>query len=502
MASDPIVSSPTGVSARSVFGLRNMVLAVVVVLVGAVGVLVYSVSGLTPGQSGKFNAQLLKLVEDAQSDTAGEANSWDEFVGVTRVYTQVNEVDAGRAKPSDWPEGLKWPASPDEASKSQVDERAMAEYRAVLRRYGESGVYGKLDGLAGARRFVRGMPKGKLLSVRNAEFEPVIGLGRVCKARMTIAAKDGDEVEFVRAATHLFVLGEICKKQYGLLDQTSGVILDGFAARAIREAVGDHALSARVCRELLTLIEERVTRVDDVRAMKGATLIMRDTVEWTHSDDGNGDGRALPAYLLGLAPGSTIEPNPQGGFKGALANIGSIVLPKKKDTNAALDKVFAAAEKYVATPLRERLAESSPEALAQSLSVRYMLVKVWSQEVGPYYKIADKGDVEIAGTKIMLALELHREAQGEYPSSLAGMDPSVESLKLRQIWRDEIVYRRFKAGEDAEGKRAYVLYWIGMDGVDDGGHAHESGQSSFAWGEGSGVDLVFNLRRRAGHMLP
>lgn len=490
----PSPSHSSAAPRRSLFRPRNIVLVIALGLAIALGAGIYHIATLTPGKPGKFNADLVKLIEDSQSDSQGQPNSWDLFISTTELYAALAKPMVARAKPADWGETLAWPPAPEEAGAPNAGPKELAEYRAVLKYYQDSPLYARLDELALARRFVRPIPEGKLIDLLIPSLGQSRGIARLSKARMYFAAQDGDGPEFVRAATHALALAQVCKKQSTLIEHLVGGAIDSLVASSIREAARDHKLSPQTCRELLTLLNARVTKVDVIRGLKGEHIFARDVIEWTHTDDGNGDGLIIPSLMMTLSDFSG-QPGAGPSIPPALTNFGTLVLPGKKQSLDVFDEFYTIAQNYAATPLRDREKAQSPDTFVNTVSSRYTMVKLMAPALGRYIQIADKCDLEIASAKLMLALELHQAAHAEYPATLKELDPPLASLNLQKIWLNEIVYKPFKPGEDPlpPGTRPYTLYWIGLDRMDNKGHFDPKAKGDPAWdGNSKGFDLLLN----------
>lgn len=94
------------------------------------------------------------------------------------------------------------------------------------------------------------------------------------------------------------------------------------------------------------------------------------------------------------------------------------------------------------------------------------------EHVGYVHKLALSADsmrrLRIEGTRLMLAVEIHRHRQGTYPASLDALTPGV----LREIPLDPISGRPFgyvRFGSPDGSGRAYLVYSIGYDLQDNGG---------------------------------
>lgn len=482
---------------RSWFRRRNIVLAVVVALVGVGAYWVISIAMLKPGLPGKFTADLNQLVADAQQGTAGKPNRWDLVAQAAKLSSDIGRKHVDRPKPAGVREDVQihnvsFPLSPEQITNPNITPEIRAELVAIIKEYETSGLLEKLDEIVASERFIRVLPPDtRTIETLLPELGGLRSIARLCKARMFLAAEAGDSKEFIRAARHTLAIGELLKKQATLIDHLVATAIDALASSCIREAIVKRQLSPETCRELLAILSGRATTYDAVRGLKAEHLQVKDTVEWTHSDDGDGDGLFIGAATI-QEYASTSNSGPRTKLPPALTNFAAVVLPRKKDTLAVFDELFAATRAYAELPLRQRLNAPSPDVAIERLSKRYILPRLLMPAFGRYIEAGDNGDLTMSGTKIMLALEIHNAENGRYPSSLAEMTPSLSSMRIREMWINELRYRTFAEGEDPDG-RPYLLYWIGIDNQDDKGHVDPKESSQAAWRKSNvGFDYVMN----------
>ncbi|MEK6700745.1 MAG: hypothetical protein AABZ53_00650 [Planctomycetota bacterium] len=476
---------------NSFLRLRYVVVTVVVVFLVWVGVFIYQRATLTPGKSGKFNGELTRLVVEAQVASAGERNAWKDFVDAGELHMGQVRALVNSDKRTDWPQG-RWPPAASDVWDPETTPEMKATIRTLINSWEAQGLLTKLDAVAAGKRFVRPVGEERVMEILLPELGNTRALARFCKGRMYFAAADHDGKEFVRSARHALTLAAVCKKQFSIIDHLVGIAMDSLIADTIGQAVRDGMLDATACRELLSLLDAVYTPVDPSAGIKSERIVTRDAVEWTHSDDANGDGRIIPSVVLELAEN---RGSAKSGEVTRLKKLAMILGPSKKQTLAKFDEYFALAEAQALMPLRERLGGKTPPAdeFFKTIDTQYAVVRYYAPSVGQYMMMSDRGDLEIAGAKVMLALEVHRAAHGNYPATLAALDPPLTSLKLKSHWREEFRYTRFDA---AAVNFPYVLYWIGTDATDDAGRAPDSGENQPPFTpEAVGYDYVFNLPR-------
>ncbi|XVJ59821.1 MAG: hypothetical protein HEQ23_10625 [Tepidisphaera sp.] len=501
MASKPIITQDpfppsTG---KPLLRPRNVILAILFALIAGVGVWAYTIATLTPGKPGRFTDEINTFVADAQATTAGKPNLWDEVSQAAQMTSDLSRKLVDRPRPAGLPAdyevpNIGWPLSPEQIANPNITKQATpevhAEILAIIKEHEDSGILDKLDKIVEGERFIRVIPGDqRVLEVLLPELGGMRGIARLCKARMFLAAEAGDSKEFIRSARHAWALGEIAKKQATLIDHLVGVAIDALVANCIREAIVKKQLSPETCAALLAELNKRATTFDPVRGLHVEHLSAKDTVEWTHSDDGNGNGRFIGAGAIQqmAGPGGA-GPN----LPPALTNFASVILPTKKETLAIFEDLFGKASAYAKLTLRERLASAAPDDEVDKISKRHILPRILMPALGRYISMSEQAHLTAQGTKILLALEIHKGAKGSYPKSLAELEPGLASLGVEERWIKELRYKLLPEGSDPDG-RGYLLYWIGVDGVDNDGLAHPKEGSIAAWRtKFAGFDLVFN----------
>jgi hypothetical protein len=444
---------------------------------------VLSVASQKPGVPGKFTPTINQMVADAQGETAGQPNGWPLVLQAAEMYTRVSKPYAEKSLPEGVPASFEPPLSPEMITDPEANDVIRREVVAMIAEYEREGLFEKLGEVAASQRFVRELPGGKLIEAMIPEVGAMRGMARLCKARMFLAAEAKDGTAFVRAARQAFALGNAASKQATMIDRLVGTAIDSMTCMTISDAIRDQGLDEATCRSLFELLDGR-RGFDAASGLKLEHLSIKDTVEWTHSDDGNGDGRMMPSQASSL--GVVSDPLPTG-----LQDLIGLTAPSKRQTLNAFEDLFRTASEQAAKGLRERDSTDSLEML-DKYTARYKIVHILMPSVGRFITLSDQHDLTLAGTRALLAVELHKHATGSYPARLEDLEPSMRATVTTAPWGAEMRYRLFAPGEDPE-QRPYLLYWIGLDGTDDGGTTDPLEGSHGAWRpKKKGVDFVFN----------
>jgi hypothetical protein len=477
-------------AARSWLRPKTIVISLILATVAGVGIWAYSILTLTPGKPGQFTAAMNQLVADAQADTLGKPNSWDTFIAACDLYQRSAKafIESPKMKAlseGGWPKELGWPPTPEMIADPNATGSVRVQLLDFIKQLDDAGVNAKLDEVAAGVRFIRELPADtKTTEMMFTEIGSARSLARLCRARMFLALEAGNAREFIRAARHALVLGDFMKKQFTTMDSLVGVAIDAWVSSAIREAIVRGQLSPETCRELLAMYQGRASTFDVDLLFQSELLSAKDLVEWTHSDDGNGDGRLVASEML-YAVNPKLIPR-------SLVNFGSVLASSKAQTLATFEDLFAKSRAYAALPLRKRLAVESPRDAFERLPKRQVVVRTHFPYLEGDILHAERADLTTAGTKIMLALEIHRAAKGSYPPSLIQLEPSLQALGVKELWITELRYKVFAPGADPDG-RGYVLYWIGIDNVDNDGRFNERLNQETWLKHSAGFDQIINV---------
>jgi hypothetical protein len=128
----------------------------------------------------------------------------------------------------------------------------------------------------------------------------------------------------------------------------------------------------------------------------------------------------------------------------------------------ALERLYDTAEAEAALPPMSRAAL----ALVQS-PTGYLLLDTSFMGVDRLVEWHEALEVDVACARVQLALERFKAAGGKYPATLEELVPTyLKALPLDPMVRGPFGYKRIARDNDG---REYLLYSVGLDGVDNGG---------------------------------
>jgi|GEM_PF-3023421 len=150
----------------------------------------------------------------------------------------------------------------------------------------------------------------------------------------------------------------------------------------------------------------------------------------------------------------------------------------------ALDRMYDTAEAEAALPPRSRAALS----LVQS-PTGYLLLDTSLMGVDRLVEWHEALELDVACVRVYLALERFKAAAGQYPATLEELVPTyLSTLPLDPMVRGPLGYKRIAM--DSEG-REYLLYSVGLDGVDNGGVGPQADSSNSFRGGSPGKPEFF-----------
>lgn len=440
-------------------------------VVAAIGLVIYGVylGNLTPGARGKFNAAYAQLIEDAQPGTATMPNAWPEFEIAVHRLELSREAVILIDKPDGWSFDLAWPIEIDEITRPEARDVDIPLFETAIAIHDGFEVVEALDKVTLGARFVRPGSEAPAFGEFNDDLKPLRQLARYCRARMFVAARDGNRQHLLSAASHLAALARVGFAMPEATNKLIGAACAAMLANCVREHASAACLTPDDLRTLSMILDSTGAARASELAFDAERLAFLDVMEWAYSDDGHGDGQILPNMFLhegdkGWRPPGTREAKIAQAIGAAM----SWSYPSKK---TALDQ-WANAERelrtYLGRSLRDRAALPRPSGAFSDEELKKVLFNHLLKPMEQLFIAFDRCDMGRDAAKLALVIERHRRRTGAYPATLADLGPGLAEAKLDPRWASELRYRPFRDREPRSA-RPYLLYWIGVDGNDDGG---------------------------------
>ena len=366
--------------------------------------------------------------------------------------------------------------------------------RLALEMLREQGAFDRLAQAAARPRALRPL-KGAtspLFNVLLPELMDFRSLARARVAGMCLALRDGDGREAAAALEQTLALARAMGSQALLIDRLVGNSIAALAATQLRYALQEAALDEATCLALLAAMDRQLPVPPVQLALEGERLFLLDTIQWSFTDDGHGDGRLDPAKAASLSS-ATVGTNVGGRLQ-------AIFLAGRAETTRIANDFF---DKTVAesrlNPVTRAASPFDADDYASKLSTRHSLLTTIMPATGKVLHNDHIAHLQLEGTRVMIALEAYRARHGAYPARLEQLVGGILSeLPADPTHGGSFAYRVLQA--DPHG-RGYLLYSTGLDQTDDGGalpsatqHHHSALQDASA----TGIDYVINQPRPEG----
>ncbi len=459
---------------------------------------------LLAGKPGKFTKELASLVDEPQRAFADVPNSWDFFIEVGERSRETYDafyaprkgekptpdaegnVSQYRDPPGGWPEGFAWPLDGSELWQRDVPPIVFETFRELTASLDEAKILESLDELATRRRFSRPIPEGKLIELLLPELGRSRHVARQCAGRLALAAHDGDQAGMLRAFEHALAMAKPMGRQATLIDHLVAIAIHAMMFDRAQRLALDGRLDPDTIRALLVLFDRDAEILDPRLPIRGERLMFKDTVEWTHTDDGNGDGVVIVNELRSVVSQNQPEP---GLFERFAESMALGLLPTKRQTLAEGDRFYSRVEDLASMGYRRRLSEETIEQWVNQIPEKHAILKMLLPAFDRVLASYDQIESERVATKLILSLELHRQTLDEFPATLDDLAPiTLGELDIDPEWLAEFRYVRGNRGAQTLLRNAndtqpdgnprapitlaaagYTLYALGADGLDDGG---------------------------------
>jgi hypothetical protein len=479
-----VVHSAMSTTKRVVLSIVAIVVLLVLFVVGRE---VYFVSTAKVNPTIDYAGKLNTLVADANAGLPGTARSFDELTALLRDIHTADEAIAREVFPNVDKPGIEHSAM---FMSSSTPEEVAAAKRS-LSEHASSGRLATLDALPQLLGVQRKIPSGgPLIHVTLADLPLARHSARLCNSLMRTAIRDGDDAAALKRLDQIRVLGGIYHCQATLIDRLVGTAITSLALGTLREEVSLGNVTPTLAAKMLKRLDATPKRPSHAMTIESEQNSTLDFVQWTHTDDGKGNGRIILSELERLG-----GPFAGGGAgtSGRGVNTLGMFLPDRRETETAIQDHYANLKRYADLSRPKRVAEVSPDDFVARLPRRQMVLSMMLPAMGRAFGSDDQVQSEWDALRIMLALEVHRDRVGNYPTSLAELAPSELSIIPGDAYASDLAYRYMRR-TGTKPADAYLLYSIGADGTDDNGKQSPQGAISAMSGStaGRGFDFVYN----------
>lgn len=423
--------------------------------------------------------------------TPQDPNAWDVFLEADGMRRDVDGAmwrgNATAASPVPVFDFIYRPLdtsnfTPEETARFAAEE-ALA--REMLTHYREAGVFETLGAVRTMPRSIWALQYGPSQSPQVVML-PYLGpsrqFARINAARMAIAREAGDLEEYADALETTLAIQRMCYRQPFLIDALVGVAIEMLTLAQLRDLLMSEP-SAEWLGAVEAAMQRQAVDIDAAYAFESEKLLTLETVAWAFSDPWRVRYGPLSAYLgrlvdLGVSSGEL----PSGRLGTYAANrrafesyFDAIIHASKFDPFERPDVSDVETHGLI-------LLEALAPALERCL---------WG---------FDRVEIERRATRTLIALERHRIARGRYPETLDALVPEFLAELPIDPWDGRpLKYRPADPAKDPHG-RSFILYSVGIDGVDDGGKVLPDPASRHrvltSMEIGKGFDVILNDPQR------
>jgi hypothetical protein len=299
---------------------------------------------LKPGSTPEENAAplILKAIElrdKARAATVSHADpnlSPTTAVDFSLLYTKFN------------------PANPGATGNTYGDEAEFNMRRdftkQALDKYREMGVFDTLSKIAARPVMVRAKHEGRLLEIMLPDLGAIRDLARANAARMRMAREAKDAKEFTQAFEQSMGLARVCTAEPILISNLVGVAVAALAMSETRDAITAGDMTPEMLRAVSAALD-RQNLHGITHALGGERIFTLDMIQWTHTDDGHGDGLRIVSEANRLQEWGTGTPSRSYT---RLANLAAAFYPTKKQLTTVVDDYYSKLNDYAKTPAFQR----------------------------------------------------------------------------------------------------------------------------------------------------
>lgn len=411
-----------------------------------------------------YAARLVELTESYQP--AGDPNGWDTLMEAIIAYdtgmATALEADIGRKIIRE-----EFDATPEvefsAMRRGALDLELFPRELIALKQIAAEGVWDLIDEAMASPRVVR--PKLGAAPLLGAFFGGELSKFRqIAKARnasMRLAATRGEHDGVVRAFEQTLALGRICSSQSFLIDRLVGMAIYALATGELRTLLGEYEFDETTSQSLLAAMDRQFSRPPLALCLEGERIIFLDQIQNVFTDDGHGDGRFDPARFMMGAGAGVVPPSGSSVF----SNLESVYAAGRRETTELTNRMYDRLIEASRLTRVDRLASfGNLDKEIDNISHRHSLLRISLPAIGKTLASEDFTELQLAGTRQLVLLEIHFARHDAWPETLADLDMDLRSPPILDPFTGQpFIYRLLEADEH---DRPFLLYSLCEDGED------------------------------------
>jgi len=306
-------------------------------------------------------------------------------------------------------------------------------------------------------------------------------LARVLKLRSLEAAEDGQGAEAAHAASLIFRTGRGLRDEPILISLLVRIAIDSIAGDALTRVLSLTALPEEAITELDAALAAEEDLDHYARTMRTEAAFVVHAVGLLTSGGGSWDETASIIGQQGDSPvamgllAKFCRGMIKDGAVRCLEAISEVIQHSSQlPPHGALEQIG-----YVTAQLEHDLSNH-----CILLAPKYAFPETMVATLERPYQQHLRGIARLACARTALRIESYRNAEGQLPESLGALGADrLEGISPDPFSGDPVKYRKAEKG--------YLVYSVGLDGRDNGGHVDPDRQ----WSMDDGTDIVFRVVR-------
>lgn len=455
---------------------RNVFLALVAAVVlffGWAFLEVWQVYTAEPNPAVDYRAKMRELAEQhaGVSRSDGE-EAWALLVEILDQVDQIHSSQEGRIAESGF------------EARDEYDQGSIEYDRVYYRRAFPANVQREIDAIDRIRnegvfdllqKFVASSPGiGPLgpdvplsADIFKLHLPKARMLAQLLTAAMRLSLTKGDYQLVAARCEEALALSSTISHQGTLIDYLVAMAIEQLTLRELRYELNDVAFDEAICDRILDSVRKHdLARVN--LPIEGERIQLYDDLQWSFSDDGNGDGYLVSGLAQFTIPGFT---EPKQTIIGA--TMSRFLYPSRAELLNLGDRMIDGCLARSLLLQSSGFSATSPLARPGSdFSDRYLMVTLVVESLQKTVDRQPSRWVSREGTRIMLAIEAFYARHSRWPGALDELVPDIlPKAPIDPIHGGTFGYRL--VDNDRFG-RPYILYSFGLDATDDGGVEPES----------------------------
>ncbi|MCC7388007.1 MAG: hypothetical protein IT431_04480 [Phycisphaerales bacterium] len=407
--------------------------------------------------------------EYARSLQPGADNGWDLLTRITDLHREVATRHRDEAfelhDGGDVDYTLLW--EPDSLDDEYTIESQIPRIEAQIQDARDSGLLDLLAQLSATDRLTMPTSGQPLLQLELPQLGWARALARLNGARMILAARDADHDQLAAAfGQNLWLTRAVPRSSPVLIGDLVGLAIDALTLQRVRGLLLAGQIDARLAQRLLDALDAAPPPLTMRQALDAEHFMRLDTINRLYTDDGAGDGRLNSDRLdfLGAdADGASAFDAPAPGPGSTTFATKSQVIAREAEIHADLLAIAASHpqdREALAAPFEADFEDRRPHTVRGQANI---LFGILLPAIGKANRVHDQHALELAATRIMLAIEIHRARTGQPPAALADLTPGIlPELPTDPYTRAPLIY-----APTAGSTLGYTLYSAGFDQTDN-----------------------------------